>query len=192
MKKNIFKILYISILFSLCVLSGCSQSPAQTQTDADTVYDKAETDAAIDSFIKKYNAVNFADEINNIRFSAQIADNYTGKNIYMSILGINDIFYSDNELFMCAESWYGEHILLKITSEQYSAIQSLSNDYVDFGNLHIIFTLNNAKPMFPTLNADFSFDISTPDDILADEDLSTSFDTKVIQGALVDIMEIRQ
>lgn len=91
---------------------------------------------------------------------------------------------------MYAETWGNEKFLLKITQEQYSVIQSLHSDYLDY-ILHIIFTIDNIEPMFPTLSADFYFDISGSDGILDDECASVSFDSQIIRGTLVDIIEVR-
>ena len=54
----------------------------------------------------------------------------------------------------------------------------------------IVFTLDNIETMLPTLRADFDFDISAPDDISTNEETSVYFDSRIIHGTLVDIINV--
>lgn len=186
--KNI-KILSGVVLFVFLFMSGCSTKDTKPRMDNKEQQDQTEQINIIETFKKKYSAVEL--ETEGIKFSAEITDNYKYKNIYSPILYVEDVFYSDNELFMYAENFSDTKFLLKITPEQYSKINTYNNDFL-FSELHIVFSLNNIEPMFPSLNARFYFDISDPDDALSDEDISLSYDTRIIRGSLIDIIEIQQ
>ena len=182
------------IAFSLlasCVFPSCSQESdgfsngyGEFQGDAG----QTEREKIIEDFKTRHSAVEL--EYENSRFSAEKVDNYKGKNILTEISHIDDIFYSEDGMLMSVGSWLrDDNYLLNVTQEQYSKIKSLNYNNINY-DIYIIFTLDNIEPLIPTLNAEFYFDLSTPDDVLAAEDASVSFDSHVIQGTLVDIIEV--
>ena len=183
-------VLFVLLLVAFFI-SGCS-SKENTQTNNSKTQEQsaeAETLKVVENFKEKYSAIEL--ELYNeggSNFSAEIVDKIKGKNIYLSIMYIEDIFYSDGDLYMCVDSLGDSHFLFKITQEQYSTIRAMHND-IDY-DIHAIFTLDNIEPMLPTLDADFEFYISGPDDVSSDEYASVSLDSRIIHGTLVDIIGV--
>ena len=180
--RKIVRIFFLfSIFFNIC---GCSQRAIPLIDNNAEQQQGVKNDKCIEEVKDKYSAIELDSEED--MFSAEIVDNYKGQNIYSSILDIDDIFYSDGELFMHAEGW-DEEYLLKITPEQYSKIKLLNSDSFD---IHIVFTLENVKPLIPSIDANFVFHLTNSDKLSTDEDVSVSLDSQMFQGSLIDIMEI--
>ena len=180
----------IILLFIAVFMSGCSPKD-DTQSDSlvsQEQYEKKQK--LIDNFKNKHSAIDLDNDYDDVTFSAEIVDKCKEKNIYSPVYYISDVFYSDDELYMYAESWGDSMLLLKITQEQYATIQSLVDGSMNY-NLHTVFTLDNIEPMLPTLRADFEFTIFAPDDHESNSDIFVSYDSKVIHGTLVDIIEIQ-
>ena len=189
------KLLVLLLSLSLAFCCAC-QSDTDTATDlvpnefSDTQFKKYKSQRIIDDFKNKYSAVEL--ELYNeghSKFSSEITDNFKGKNIYSSLF-IEDIFYSGNDLYMYAEILDDSKLLFKLTQEQYSAIQSMYDNRPTY-QLHAIFTIDNIEPMLPTMEADFEFYISGPDDVSSDEYASISLDSRIIHGTLVDIIDVQ-
>ena len=182
MKKLLIIMLFIS------TLSGCTQKNSQTnndtqETQSETEQSQSEIDKEIAELKRKYSAIDF--DTDDIEFSVELTDNYKGHNLYAELFSIDDVFRSDGELFMYASDiWNNDHFLLKITPEQYNAIQP---NHTSLTSWHTIFKLDNVEPMIPSVNGNFSFDIYAPDDISVDEDAYLSFDSRIIYGELVDM-----
>lgn len=179
--------LSVIILLAIFVLVSCTQRDTAPQTNNSIQQEQSDTDKEVTALKSKYSAADFYTD--DIKYSAEITDNYKEQTLYAPIISIDDVFYSGDDLFMyVAETWSNEHFLLKITPEQYSTIKTLHNDFLKF-DLHIVFKLSNIEPMIPTLNADFYFDVKNSDDVLTDEESSLSFNSKIIRGELIDIIE---
>lgn len=180
--------------FLLFFTSSCSAKdvpPKNAQPkDNNKLQEQSEKDKIVEGFKNRYSAIELNNVCDDTSFSVEIADKCKGKSIYSQILYINDAFYSGEDLYMYAEFFDNTKFLLKITQEQYSKIQTLHN-YNFEASLHIIFSLDNIEPMIPTLQADLYFDITRYDNILDDENVSLSFDSRIIKGNLVDIMEVQ-
>lgn len=187
--KNLLRFIF-TLLLVCFALAGCLNQDTQQQINESNQSEQSRIDEIINTFKDKYSALDFNIESDNVSFSAEIVDKYRGMNVYASILHIDDVFYLDDDLYLYAESW-DEQFMLKITPEQYSAIKELNNSYFDFG-LHIIFNIDNVEPMIPVLDANFYFDISSPDDVSADNDTSVSFNSRIIKGTLIDIIEVSE
>lgn len=182
---------FLAILLIIAFfVSGCS-SKGNIQTDNTKIQEQSEEDKTqktVEDFKNKYSAVEINYENDDNNFSAEIVDKFKGKNIYLSIMYIEDVFYSDEDLYMYVDSWGDSKFLFKITQEQYSTIRAMHND-IDY-DIHAIFTLDNIESMLPSLEADFEFYISGPDDVSSDEYASLSLDSRIIHGTLVDIIEV--
>lgn len=189
------KIVPILVLFVFVIsLVGCSQTDAEKTTQNNTAQEKShqsEIDKKVADFKERYNAIDFDTSVEGCAFSVDKVDMCKNKNLFSPISYIDDVFYYENDMFLYAETWDDEKFLLKITSEQYSKIKTFDNDSTSAFNLYIVFSLENIEPMLPSLDAYFSFDISSHEDIWSDYDISSSFDTKIIKGTLVDISEIK-
>lgn len=187
MKKN-YQFLAV-LLLVVFFISGCSpKDSTQADNSPQEQSTEDETQKIVDNFKNKYSAVELYNEYENVNFSAEIVDKSKGKNIYSPLCWIDDIFYSGNDLYMCAELFGDSSGLFKITQEQYSAILSMYDD--DSIDLHVVFTLDNIETMLPTLSANFDFYISSPDDTSTDEETSVYFDSRIIHGTLVDIINV--
>lgn len=177
----------VIILLAIFILAGCTQRDTTHQTNSSTQQEQSDTDKEVTALKSKHSAIDFYTK--DVKFSAEITDDYKEQNLYAPITSIDDVFYSGDDLFMyAAEAMSNEHFLLKITPEQYSMIKTLHNDFLNFG-LHIVFKLNNIEPMIPTLNADFCFDMQYSDDVWVDEESSLSFRSRIIRGELIDIID---
>lgn len=187
--KTVKAISYVSLCL-LFILTGCVQQENQQPINNDNYKKNTQNDEFVDVFKEKNEAIDLYFESEGEKFSAEVVDNYKGKNIYASIFCIDDVFYLNNDLFMYAENWKDEKFLLKISPEQYSNIKNLNNDSSVF-DMHIIYNLENIEPMFPSLNGSFSFDIYAPGDLSTDTDEFISFNSRIIRGTLVDIIELK-
>lgn len=172
-------------------ISGCSPKE-NAQIDTNKMQEQSEKDKGqkiIEDFKNKYSAIELDPfTIDYSKFSAEIADDFKGKNIY-SLFYISDVFYLDNNLYMYTEHWSDYKILLQITPEQYSIIKSM-HDKND-NPVHTVFTLDNIEPMLPTIEGEFTFYISESDDVSSDEYASISLDSRIIHGTLVDIIDVQ-
>lgn len=178
----------VVVLFVASVLTACGQTDVEFETTDSVQQELSETDKKVATLKSKYSATDF--HTKDTEFSAEIIDNYKGQNLYISVMRIDDVFYSDDELFMyILETMSDEHFLLKITPEQYSVIQSLHNDFFAT-SLHIVFKLDNIEPLIPAMTANFYLDIRNTDDISTDEDSYLSLGARIIKGELIDILEI--
>lgn len=194
------KILFISLcLIAMCLLLGCSkQAENNPQNGEDVIIDfeAAEADKAIEEFKREYNAVDFPSTED--MFSVDIIDTYKDKNLFAEMYYIDDVFYIEDDMYMYSEQLYENdyHLLLKITPEQYAKIKTFGkvtspDDYLVYFNstLCAVFSLDNIETEFSALNAWFGFNLDAKSTI-ADYDLYDSYNTKIVKGTLIDIVEI--
>lgn len=188
-------IIWVTIIFTFLALPGCARQTLVLDEAPDIKQERAVSDTndkIISNIKKKYSAVDFRVDENDILFSADVVDEYGDKNVIAQNISIIDVFYDDNDsLFMYAECWDDEKYKLKITPEQYSKIKTFTSGGFD-SDICAVLNLENIEPMVPELDAYFTFDISIPERYFREEDsLFTSFGTRVICGTLIDIFELK-
>lgn len=194
-------LLFVCLLFSMCILLGCfEQAENNLPNEEDLVIDfeNAEIDKAIEDFTRKYNAIDFSYESEDM-FSVDIIDTYKEKNLFLEIHSIYDVFYIEDDMYIYLEPMYDDdyHLLLKITPEQYEKIKTFNkvttpNDYLAFwgSTLYAVFYIDNIEIGFSALDAYFSFGFDRYDMSDIDYDIKDTYKTRIMQGTLLDIIEI--
>lgn len=184
MKKLIFLILAFLIV-------GCSKMPSEEIPTIDFTEPVTDSKKNYSDFVDEletvYNATSFGKAIERHIFTADIIDNYKGKNIIVKYCDIEDIFYLQGNKYLYGEASHAR-FQLQLTDEQHQKIKALRSE--THKRLCVIFELTDVQANHPNIDMDLTIDVYTPDDIQSDFYSSTVYDFRLVKGIVVDIVEI--
>ena len=185
MKKLFFLILAFLIV-------GCSKIPSEEiptidLTEPVTDFEDDYSDV-VDELETIYNATSFDKAVEEYVFTADIIDKYKGKKMLIEFCDIEDVFYIQDSKYLYTESLLTKTgFQLQLTDEQHLKAKALSQE--SYGDLCIIFVLTDIQPNFPNVTADLTIDVSTPDDIHSDFYSNTIYNSCLVKGTLIDIVD---